>query len=915
MSSDEVRGDQPAQRQPGPEDLALGSALVKAEASLSDDGAPLSTTLGPPVGPPSKPVYFVGIGGSTGGADACSKLLEYLPENTGMVFVCGLGHQPDGHDQLGERLARATKMPVLQARHQMAVKVDHVYVIPPNTTMLLAEGQFDFASRVPRGLHMPIDTLFRSLALDQRSRVIGVVLSGDGSDGALGLRAIKAEGGITIAQAPETAQIDSMPRHAIATDCVDLVKPVEEIATEIAALGQQLRDAYQRAPESDKSDREDDLKKIFTLLRATQNVDFTLYRHTTIKRRILRRMVLYRVQSVKEYIQYLQDSPVELEALYQDILIKVTHFFRDPEVFNALKEHVYPSLLKARTGDGPLRLWVPGCSTGEEAYSFAISMIEVLSELRLNVPLQIFATDVSDAALERARAGVYLENIAVDVSTERLRRFFNKVGNHYQISKAVRDACIFAKQNVIRDPPFSKLDMISCRNVLIYFEPILQKNVLPMFHYALKPTGFLLLGSSETVGHFSDLFTVVDKKNKLYAKASVASYPHFDLAGPRHGFDNETSERMMQKPNDGTPGRVDVLKEADKVIMGRYAPSGVIINGDLQIVQFRGRTGSFLEPAPGEASLNVLKMAREGLLFELRTAIHKAKRTDAAVRTERLRIREGNQLRDVTVEVIPLREGRDGESQAIADRCFLIVFEEPVQKPAVAKGKPATPEKSKRGAKTTRELQITQLEQELTATKEYLQAIIEEQEATNEELQSANEELLSSNEELQSINEELETAKEELQSTNEELSTVNEELENRNGELSRLTDDLGNLLASVNIPIVMLTSDLRIRRFTPQAERVLNVIQGDLGRSIGDIKPRINVPDLERLIAEVIDSSSIHEREVQDHEGRWYSLRIRPYRTAENRIEGAVICLVDIDELKRSIDEKVQRQKTSGSQG
>lgn len=897
MGSDEGGRDQP-------EPLQASSGAPEPASTLDSDGA--ASALEKPhvdANGGTKPVCIVGIGAGHGGVTAFARMLEGFPDRTGMAFVLITHLKPDEHGRLGELLGNATNMPVHEVRQQRTVEANQIYVVPSNATMLLADGRLDFGPRLPRGVHMPIDAFFRSLAIDQGSRSIGVVLSGEGSDGTLGLATIKAEGGICIAQAPETALLESMPQSAIGGGFVDLVRPVDEIAREIALLGQRIRTAYPEAPDPEEApfEQEDDLKKILALVRATQNVDFTLYRPSTIKRRIIRRMVLNRIQSVRDYITHLSDHASEVEALYHDILIKVTQFFRDPEVFDTLKDQIYPSFLKSRNGDGSIRIWVPGCSTGEEAYSIAISLLEVLSERRVRIPIQIFATDVSEAALDRARAGVYIENIAVDVSPERLRRFFTKTGKHYQISRSIRDMCIFAKQNVFRDPPFSRLDLISCRNVLIYFEPVLQKKILPMFHYALKPTGFLVLGTSETVGGLSDLFPVFEKKNKIHAKASVIARPFFELTGGRHGLDHESAETMMPKSNDGPSRRVDVLKEADRFIMSRYAPAGVIINADLHIVQFRGHTGPFLEPSPGEASLHILKMAPEGILFDLRTAIHKSKKTDEPVRADGLRLRDGEHFREVSIEVIPLRDGQQSDTIAPAERCFLVLFEEkPSRATDGAASKPGAREKARPTAKSTRDHQIVKLEQELLATKEYLRAIIEEQEATNEDLQSYNEELLSSNEELQSINEELETAKEELQSTNEELTTVNEELERRTMELAQFAEDLGNLLASVNIPIVMLDSDLRIRRFTPQAERVLKVIPGDLGRPIGDIKQKVNVPDLEQLIGEVIERASIYERDVQDHEGRWYSLRIQPYRTTKNRIDGAVLCLIDIDNLKRS---------------
>jgi len=851
----------------------------------------------------TKPACVVGVGASVGGVDAFRALVANLPGAPGMAIVLVSHLDLTTYADILDSLAKATPMPVIEARHQMALEAGCIYTIPPNTTMLLTEGRLDLGPRLPQGLHLPIDAFFRSLAIDQRSRAIGVILSGTGSDGALGLQAIKAEGGITFAQDPETAEVDGMPRQAIAMGCVDLVKSTKEIAVDLARLCERIGAASPKEVDAKEKERgaaaleHADLEKIISLLHAAHGIDFTLYRHSTIKRRVLRRSLLLRMQSVNEYVRVLSDQPAELEALCQDILIKVTHFFRDPEVFEALKEQVFPALLANHAKGVPIRIWVPGCSTGEEAYSIAICLLEALSPRRPSAPIQIFGTDVSKAAIERARAGVFLENIAADLSPSRLHRFFTKSGKQYQISRAIRDMCIFSQHDLTRDPPFSRLDLVSCRNVLIYFEAALQKKILPLFHYALKPGGFLILGTSETAGGVSDLFDLIDKKHKIHVKISVTAHPRIDFAQGRVGLDHENT-RTMHKRTDGPPGRLDAFQEADRLITRRYTPAGVIINADLQIVQFRGHTGPYLEPAPGDASLDVLKMARDGLTFELRAAIHKAKRTREPARAEGIRLRDGAEGREVAIEVIPLRDGLGTADNTIA-HWFLVIFEEAHSppRPDAAKGKGGG--KLKRAAKSASDREVERLEQELLATKDYLQATVEEQEATNEQLKAANEELLSSNEELQSINEALETAKEELQSTNEELTTLNEALGCRNTELSRANDDLTNLLACAGIPIVMLGSDLRIRRFTPPAERLLNLFEDDVGRPIDDVEPRLGIPCLERLLTEVIETGSIREQEVQDREGRWYAMRIRPYRTTENRIDGAVMCMIDIDGLTR----------------
>ena len=839
---------------------------------------------------------MVGIGISAGGLEALSSLLATLPGDSGMAFVVVPHLPPDEPSLLVDLLAKETPIPVVVATDGALLERDRIYVLPPNHTVAYAEGRLHLALRVRSAHPTPIDGFLRSLAIGKRSRAVGVILSGTGSDGALGIQAVKAAGGITFAQDPRSARFDGMPLAAVGTGAVDFMLPPEQIGTELGGVAGRLHLAYQPPPATPAPADDEDLRRVFAVLRAAHEVDFTLYRHTTIKRRIARRMVLNRVPTLHEYLGLLKERPLEVEALYADILIKVTHFFRDPETFEALARHVFPALLAARGPDSPIRIWVPGCSTGEEVYSIAIALLEAMGEDQPQVPFQIFATDVSEAALETARAGAYIENIAMDVSAERLRRFFTRSGKLFQIHKSIRAMCVFARQNLTRDPPFSRLDLVSCRNVLIYLQPVLQKRVIPIFHYALKPGGYLVLGTSETIGGLSEIFSVADKTSRIYAKVPAPASLGFELlgreGGARPGSGGGGRRPLLRDREPAARGATvaEAQREADRLALSRYAPPGVLVDDELQIVQFRGHTGHYLEPAPGEASLNLLKMAREALAHELRTAMHRARRTDRPVRTEAVRLRDDGQERSVALEVIPFQSGAEPE------RWFLVFFHA-AGGDSVAAEAPA-PARSRRAAEEPR---VAKLERELSAARDYLQVTIEEQEATNEELQSANEELLSSNEELQSINEELETAKEELQSTNEELTTLNEELGSRNVELNRLNNDLVNLLASVNIPIVMVSADARIRRFTPQAQRVLNLIPGDVGRPIGDLNPRIDAPDLEQLIAEVIDTVSIRERDVQDREGRWYSMRIRPYRTTDNKIDGAVILLVDIDRIRRGL--------------
>ncbi len=847
-----------------------------------------------PIPLPQYPKFpVVGIGASAGGLEAFSALLRHLQPNTGMAFVLVQHMDPKHASLLPELLSKVSPMPLVQACDRMKVEPNSVYVIPSDMDIEIQDSILRLFPRTAvRGQHLPIDRFFRSLAAEVGTRAIGVILSGSSTDGVLGIETIKAEGGITFAQDEQTAKFDSMPRAAISRGCIDFVLPPEEIARELIRIGQH---PYISGPDSDAAAAEpvkpipppSELDRIFAMLRAATLVDFTLYKRSTIQRRISRRMTLHRLESLDAYLSLLQQNPSELQELYREILIKVTSFFRDPEVFKGLTAKVFPELVQRLRADTPLRIWIPGCATGEEVYSIAITLLEYLNQTGRHIPVQVFATDISDEAIDHARTGIYIENIASDVSPERLRRFFVKVEGGYQVNKMVRDLCIFARHDLIRDPPFSRLDLISCRNVLIYLDSPLQKRVLPMFHYALKHNGYLMLGSSETITAFSDLFHLEDKKHRFYIRRQVASPQRFEFeSGPMAVRAEGVRTARGAAENQGS---LDVQREADRAVLARYAPAGVVINEDYEVVQYRGKTGPYLEPSPGRASLNVLKMAREGLLVELRSAVQRAKRTGEMVVRRNIATKDDRGFRDINFEVVPLRATPGG-------RHYLVLFEE-------AKPEPQATDSARKLQGAGDRRQTTQLKQELVATREYLQSIIDEQAATNEELQSANEEILSSNEELQSINEELETAKEELQATNEELTTVNEELQNRNAEVTQTNDDLNNLLAAMNVAIVMLGSDLRVRRFTPAAGRILSLIPSDLGRPIGDLRPRIDVPDLEDLIAKVVDTVAVQEREVVDKDGRWYSMAIRPYRTSDNRIEGAVLTLFDIDPLKRSLEE------------
>jgi two-component system CheB/CheR fusion protein len=848
------------------------------------------------------PIPIVAIGASAGGLDAFTQVLRALPADTGLAFVLIQHLDPTHPSMLVDILARATVMPIDEAANHMGVEANHVYVIPPGVTMSVAGGMLQLSPRTePRGHHRPIDHFLRSLAEEQGHRSIGVILSGTATDGTLGLEAIKAEGGITFAQ-DDTAQHKSMPHSAVAAGCVDFVLPPSQIAQEISRIS---RHPFVAPGGDERLPDEPALGRILELLRVASGVDFASYKRNTLYRRIIRRAVLHKLEGLTDYARFLQDNPGEVDALYRDVLISVTSFFRNPDAFEVLKTRVFPKLTKDRSRHDPVRIWSIGCSTGEEAYSLAIAFAEFTEAARLQIPLQVFATDLNAAGVEKARVGLYPRTIAQDISAERLRRFFAETDGSYRISKSIRDTVVFARHNVLTDPPFSRMDLISCRNLLIYLEPSLQLKMVGMAQYALKPHGVLWLGSSENLGSYRDVFDVENVKHKIYLKRPGRSRVALNM------FPAQAATGRSDGPPRREHGAVgaDAQREADRILLTRYVPASVLVSADLEILQFRGDTGLFLAPSPGKASLNLLKMLREGLLVGVRGALAKATREEGPVREEGLRVRSNGGYRHVDVHVIPIR--RNG---VVTGPHFLVLFEDvaamksrhgpEVSERGKARGADATPriERETAGRETNR------LMQELAATREYLQSVIEQQEVANEELQSSNEEVQSANEELQSVNEELETSKEEIESSNEELATVNEELQNRNLQLSLSNNDFVNLLASVHLAIVMLGPDLRIRKFTPLAEKMFNLIAADVGRPITDIRLGVGVPNLTELMIEVIETVTVKELEVRDKEGRWHILRLRPYRTLENKIDGVVVVLIDVDALKR--DQEIQRRQS-----
>ncbi len=874
-------------------------AVPKAPSRTKAPAAPAKAKAKPRRQPETAAPLVVGVGASAGGLEAFTDLLRHLPPDTGMAFVL-LQHLPaKQHSMLAQILGKATLLPVQEAREGVEPEPDHVYILPPGAVMEIRQGALRLVRReISEGRYLPVDSFLTSLAAERGGQAIGVVLSGTASDGVRGLKAIKEAGGITFAQDEQTAKYPGMPQSSVAAGCVDFVLTPEGIARELARIA---RHPYvgPLAAETVKPDEEIVFSRIFNLLKRHTGVDFTFYKHSTIKRRTFRRLALLKIEALRDYLAYLQEHPDEVSALYTDILINVTSFFRDPDIFDELQHSVFPALLQDRPPEAPIRIWVPGCSTGEEVYSLAIALLEFFAERGREAPWQIFGTDIDNAAIDVARAGKFGEHVLENVSPQRLGRHFVRVDSGYQILKSIRDRCTFARQNLIKDPPFSHLDLISCRNVLIYLGPVLQKKIIPIFHFALKPSGYLILGKSEAIGAFQEMFTLVDKKHKFYIKKDLPG-----RAPLKFSLDARVECEDLPVPTlapEAMPSGLDLMREADRIILARFAPAGVVVDEDLKIMQFRGHTGPFLEPMPGEASLNLLRMVREGLRAEVGAALHQAMKGGTPVRKAGLKAKYNGRGLEVNVEVFPI------SPSTFKERYYLVVFEDITPSARREAGEPAA--RPRKGKKTQQDERISDLEHELAATKEYLQATIEEQETTLEELKSTNEEIMSSNEELQSLNEELEASREELQSANEELATMNEELENRNVELVQLNDDLKNLLGSVNLPILFLDQDLRIRRFNVVAKEVLHLIPADVGRPLGDIKTGLDLDDLERLLREAVDNLKTETREVQDTRGRWYQMQIRPYKTTENKIDGLVLTLADIDALKGSLKEAEEARR------
>ena len=876
--------------------------------SVQMPGAVMATAPGPAPGALDGHFPIVGIGASAGGLAAFDAFLSAIPQDTesGMAFVLVQHLSPDHKSILSELCKRYTHMQVYEVKDGLEVQPNRLYIIPPSSDMALLDGRLHLLEpAAPRGLRLPIDFFFRSLAQERHEQAIGVVLSGTGSDGTLGARAIKGAGGMVMAQSPETAAYDGMPRSVIATGLTDFVLAPAEMPAQIMAyvahaFGKGPRPIAEPAPGF-----EDVQKKICILLRDKTSHDFSQYKQSTLIRRIERRMALHQIERQGDYIRFLQQDSAEVEALFHDLLIGVTSFFRDPGAFAALESEVVPRLFAGKPAGATVRVWVCGCSTGEEAYSIAILLLEHLETLKQGFKIQVFATDLDARAIEQARSGVYPASIAADVSVERLARFFSQESDDgaYRVQKSIRDLLVFSEQDLIKDPPFSRLDLISCRNLLIYMNGDLQKRLIPLFHYALCPDGFLFLGTSETVGDAPMLFSVLSRKWKIYIRqdhrvGTPAQALGALLPPARAGSRTRGAARS---PESQRGVRANLAALAEQALLRHYDPVAVLIDARGEILHIHGRTGRYLEPSPGEAAMNVLAMAREGLRRELTVVLHRAVARKESVRVQGIRVKTNGGFSTVDLTVYPAQE--PDNRTPLADLYLVLLEPARAVEPAEDLAPTArTAEESARAAPES-EARIAELELKLLSKEEYLQSTMEEMETANEELKSANEEMQSVNEELQSTNEELETSKEELQSVNEELATVNAELQMKVADLSRANNDMNNLLAGTGVATLFVDHGLRITRFTPAATRLIKLIQTDLGRPVGDIVS--NLVGYDRLVEDVqvvLKTLIPIELEVETRSGTWYLMRLGPYRTLENVIEGAVITFVDITARKRMED-------------
>ena len=856
------------------------AAAKKVEAARAPEGTAAIEKV-PPI---------VGIGASAGGLEALEQFLAQIPVNSGLAFVVVQHLDPTHKGIMVELLQRSTLMSVVQIEDNMKVEANHVYVIPPNRDLSILKGVLHLLEPVsPRGLRLPIDHFFRSLADDRQEHSIGVILSGMGSDGTLGLRAIKEKAGSVFVQTPATAKFDGMPRSAIDAGLADVVAPAQELAARILLYLQHVPLLSDRQATDREERDQSSLDKVVLQLRSQTGHDFSLYKKSTIYRRVERRMGLHQLPKIADYVRYLRANPQETDLLFKELLIGVTSFFRDGPMWEQLKAEVIPALLAAHPNGQTLRAWVPACSTGEEAYSLAIAFCEAMEAARpaARFALQIFATDLDEEAIRKARTAVYPANIAADVSEARLRRFFVQEERGYRVGKEIREMVIFAPQNLVMDPPFTKLDLLSCRNLLIYLEADLQKKLLPLFHYSLNPGGYLLLGSSETVGAFTDLFAQQPGKTRIYHRQSC------NVNGLEDQFPSGASRltpgarqlaiALPLQASETSSAHLQAQTEA--LLLQHFSPAALLTTPKGDIVFISGKTGNYLEPAAGKANLNIFAMARVGLSDALYSGFTKALRAKETITLHSVPVGTNGGTRYVDVTIQPM-----SAPAALAGMVLIVLAD--VAKPP---DRPAPGRQDKAGQ---RDAELAAKMEELQQAREELQTTREEMQTSQEELKSSNEELQSTNEELQSTNEELTTSKEEMQSMNEELQTVNHELQAKVDELSQASDDMKNLLNSTDIATLFLDEELRVRRFTTQINSIINLIPGDAGRPITDLVTQLDYRTFVEDVKEVLRTLIYHERQVATRDGRWFKVRIMPYRTQTNRIDGVVITFVNISESK-----------------
>jgi two-component system CheB/CheR fusion protein len=831
------------------------------------------------------PFAIVGVGASAGGLEALAQFLGNVQADSRLAFVIIQHLDPTLKGMMPELLQRTTTMKVVQVKDGVIVRPGCVYVIPPNKDMSILHGKLHLLDPVaPRGLRLPIDFFFRSLAEDQREFGVGVILSGMGSDGTLGLKAIKESGGVVMVQEPASAKFDAMPSSAIGAGLADFVAPAEELSIKLVDYLRRVpRMGAFEAPMEEKTVSA--LDKVIILLRSNTGHDFSLYRRNTLYRRVERRMGIHQIDKISTYVRFLQENPQELGILFKELLIGVTSFFRDGLAWNQLQRKALPALFARRPAGSGLRAWIAGCSTGEEAYSLAMLFKESLerSKSRRNLSLQIYATDIDRDAIDKARQGLYPPNIAADISPARLSRFFVKEDNGYRVNKEIRAMVVFAPQNLIMDPPFNKLDIFCCRNLLIYLGPELQKRLIPLFHYILNPGGVLFLGSSESIGSFTKLFTAVAAKERIFRRCESGvpgDPPDFPAVfTPASGY-------RPKEPAESYRPAESFQSLADQMLKARYAPPAVLVNEQGDIVYVSGRTGKYLEPAAGKANWNIIAMAREGLRYDLTSALQKVVRTKGSVTVRAVKSGVGHDAHAVDILVEAVLEPKELAGMV------LVVFSEALSQPGI-------PGKEGTGVRTELTARRKNLEWELRHARGQLKANHEEMQNSQEELRAMNEELQSTNEELQSTNEELTTSKEEMQSLNEELQTVNAELQSKLDEITSANNDMKNLLNSTDIATVFLDNDMRVRRFTLQAKAIFQLIPGDVGRPITDLASKLVYPALEQDAQEVLRTLAVSEKAVSTKDGRWFTARIMPYRTLDNRIDGVVITFADITVAKK----------------